>query len=109
MYTAGKRVSAADLDARVPLSLARWHQHIDICVPKRGERERWAERRDGQLLFGPEGSITTKAACDAAGGRFFPQLFGWMLHANVFAGDDLAAVWTDEGHGHGAPHEQHSP
>ena len=34
--------------------------------------------------FGLNGSITTKAECDAAGGRFFPQVFGWMVHVYPF-------------------------
>jgi hypothetical protein len=96
MYTAPKRASLDDLDARVPLSVARWHKHVDICVPPRGARERWAEKdADGRMRFGPAGSIATREACDAAGGRFIPELFGWMVHANVFAGDDLGSIFGD--------------
>lgn len=95
MYTAPKRFDLAQLDARVPLSVARWHRHVNWCVPKRGARERWLERRDGAPVFGPESPIATKAACRAAGGVFHEGLFGWMLHANVFA-EDPAAVWSDD-------------
>jgi hypothetical protein len=96
MYTAPRRFSYEKLDARVPLSIARWHKHINWCLPKRGETARWAERRDGEPVFGPESPVATKEACDAVGGRFVPTVFGWMLHANVFAGDDPAAIWGDE-------------
>lgn len=96
MYTASKRSSEKDLDARVPLSIAQWHQHVDICVPKRGGRERWQEKRDGQMLFGPAGAISTEAECKQAGGRFIPKLFGWMVHANVFAVADPIAAWNDD-------------
>jgi hypothetical protein len=48
--------------------------------------------------FGPKGSITTAEACEAAKGRFFPVLFGWMVHVNMFAGDDPAAIWGDSHH-----------
>lgn len=96
MYTASKRVTEDQLHERIPLSIAQWHQHVDICVPKRGARERWTETRNGQMLFGPAGAIATKAECDAADGRFIPQLFGWMVHANVNAGEDLAGVWHDD-------------
>lgn len=96
MYTASKRVTEDQLHERIPLSIAQWHQHVDICLPKRGDRERWTETRDGQMLFGPAGAIATEAECDAAGGRFIPQLFGWMVHANVNAGTDLASVWHDD-------------
>ena len=96
MYTASKRVTEDQLHERIPLSIAQWHQHVNICVPKRGDRERWTETRNGQMLFGPAGAIATKSECDAAGGRFIPQLFGWMVHANVNAGTDLASVWHDD-------------
>jgi hypothetical protein len=26
------------------------------------------------------GSISTQEACEAVGGKFIPQVFGWMLH-----------------------------
>lgn len=96
MYTAPKRLEEKDLDARVPLSIAQWHQHVDICVPKAGQRERWAEKRDGRMLFGPAGVISTEAECKRADGRFIPQLFGWMVHANVFTEHDPIAAWKDD-------------
>ena len=96
MYTAPRRFSYERLDSRVPLSIARWHKHVNWCLPRRGETSRWAERRDGAPVFGPESPIATKDACDAVGGRFVPTMFGWMLHANVFAGDDPATIWGDE-------------
>ena len=100
MYTAPRRATEAELDARVPLSIARWHEHVDICIPKPGDDARWRETRDGKPLFGPAGAIATKADCDAANGRWFQQLFGWMVHANVFASDDPAVIWGDH---HDAP------
>lgn len=97
MYTAPRRATEDDLNTRVPLSIARWHEHVDICIPKRGDAERWKEMKDGKMLFGPAGSITTEADCDAAGGRWLEHLFGWMVHANVFGSDDLGAIWGGEG------------
>jgi hypothetical protein len=96
MYTASKRTTEEELDARIPLSIAQWHQHINICVPKLRDRERWAEKRDGQMVFGPNGVVATQTECDKAGGRFLPKIFGWMVHANVYAGNDLASVWNDD-------------
>ena len=97
MYTAPKRVDAAKLDERIPLSIARWHQHVNWCIPKRGEEKRWLERFEGLPLFGPESPVDTRQECDRVGGRFIPTAFGWMVHANVFAGDDLATIY---GHDH---------
>ena len=92
MYTAPKRVSIDKLDARVPLSIARWHKHVNWCVPGRGQHARWFEQRDGHPVFGPQSPIATREACDEVGGRFFPSPLGWMVHVNAFA-QDAKAVW----------------
>ena len=96
MYTAPRRMRADRLDERVPLSIARWHKHVKWCLPKKSEAARWTERANGKPVFGPESPIATKAACDAVGGQFHENLFGWMLHANVFLGDDLATIFGHE-------------
>lgn len=99
MYTMPRRASLETLDARIPLSIAQWHRHVNWCLPPRGERERFGERRNGAPVFGPESPIATQAECDAVGGTFHPSLFGWMVHVNVFAGDDLHAIFADDDHG----------
>jgi len=81
MYTAPKNSNWNDLDQRIPLSIAEWHAHINLCMPppdKRGEA--WGQN----AKFGLAGSITTKDACEAAGGKFMPQIFGWMVHVYPF-------------------------
>src|SRR5579863_2608443 len=76
MYTDRKGATPDQLNERVPLSVARWHRHINFCIPPRGADMKTAD----WTRFGPNGSIATKEACDAAGGRFYPQVFGWMVH-----------------------------
>ena len=100
MYHAPKRLSLEKLDERVPLSIARWHAHTNFCVPKRRDRERWLERKDGKPVFGPPGGIATREQCDAVDGKFHEQVFGWMVHAMVFAGEDQGAIWGGEHEGH---------
>ena len=100
MYTAPKRFSLDKLDERIPLSVARWHKHVNWCVPGRGQEARWLERANGQPVFGPESPIATKPACDAVGGVFHPSLLGWMVHANVMTSTDPTAIWGDEHAGH---------
>ena len=111
MYTAPKRFSHEKLDERIPLSVARWHKHVNWCVPARGQRERWLERANGQPVFGPESPIATRKACDAVGGTFYESPLGWMVHANVMASNDPAAIWADEHAGHdmqaGMKHDMH--
>jgi hypothetical protein len=67
---------------------------------------RWTERQNGLPVFGPESPIATREACDAVGGKFFASPLGWMVHANVFAGDDLASIFGDD-HGAHAEHMDH--
>ncbi|HEY2461978.1 MAG TPA: hypothetical protein VGI16_14305 [Candidatus Acidoferrum sp.] len=75
MYTMPKSATEEQLNARVPLSVAMWHLHTNLCLPPR------AELRDADFTkFGLKGSITTREACDAANGRFQPVIFGWMVH-----------------------------
>ncbi len=107
MYVAPKRADVRDLDARVPTSLARWHAHVNVCVPRRGERERWKETEGGVMRFGPAGAITTREACDQAKGRFHEQLFGWMVHVNAFGGESLGGMFADEHLAHGARQHKH--
>ena len=74
MYTAPKWFSEDQLHARVPLSVAAWHAHVNICLPPQGAKAAdWTR-------FGFRGSIASEAACRDADGRWFPQLFGWMVH-----------------------------
>lgn len=91
MYTAPKDASWEELDERVPLGIARWHLHTNICVPRLAERERWLEVKDGLPVFGPASPIATREACDAVNGRFLPTVFNWMVHANVYEDD----VWGE--------------
>ena len=95
MYTAPKRYSYDRLDGRIPLGIAQWHQHVNWCLPPKGKLERWLDKVDGAPLFGPESPVATAAACDKAGGEFHPVLFNWMVHANVFLGDDPRVIWGD--------------
>ena len=96
MYTMPKRAGLDKLNERVPLAIAQWHKHVNWCLPKRGETARWMERQSGRPVFGPESPIATQAACDAVGGDFHVSLFGWMIHANVFEGEDLGKIFGDE-------------
>jgi hypothetical protein len=96
MYSAPRRMRTGRLDGRIPLSIARWHKHVNWCLPQEGEEQRWVERRDSLPLFGPESAIATRAECEKVGGRFHENLFGWMIHANVFLGDDLGTVFGHE-------------
>src|SRR5215831_10830596 len=118
MYSAPAYYTPDQLNDLVPLSVARWHEHVDICLPKGITltdllRDKiGADRTDlpGTLpvaanpqaldldhrvgfmadgRFGFEGKIHDLASCESAGGSFIPLAFGWMVHVYPFQGDDL--------------------
>lgn len=92
MYTAPKRFGEEQLDERIPLSVAQWHEHVNFCSAPAGRK--W-EGLGAHPQFGLRGSITTQEACDAAGGTFHPVVFNWMVHVYPFE-KDQAKVWSVE-------------
>jgi hypothetical protein len=97
MYTAPKRFTENDLDQRIPLSVAQWHEHVNYCAPPAGQK--------GDVLspnpkFGLRGSITTESECATAGGTFHPVVFNWMVHVYPLEKDE-AQIWSvDRQHQH---------
>jgi hypothetical protein len=89
MYTDRKRASEDDLNARVPLSVARWHKHTNLCLPPKGTPLEQVDLKQ----FGFRGSIATQEACEAAGGRWYPQIFNWMVHVYPYEADP-AKIWA---------------
>lgn len=84
--------SEADLEAITPLSLVRWHRHVNFCMPPAAEQERWTEKKSGQLVFGNFG-VSSEQDCRKAGGVFYRDLSGWMVHANVFSASTIGDIW----------------
>jgi hypothetical protein len=102
MYSASPLLTPEQLDELVPLGIARWHAHVNVCLPagvtlhdltqnRIGQPEAWAGKR-----FGFEGTIVDRNECKAAGGAFYPQAWGWMVHVYPFAGDDLAVAFAQD-------------
>jgi hypothetical protein len=92
MYTMPKRATEEQLNARVPLSVAMWHLHTNLCMPPRVQLG-----KADMTKFGLKGSIATEEACDAAGGRFHPVIFGWMVHVYPYE-DSLDQVFAMHHH-----------
>ena len=98
MYTAPKRLGEDQLDERVPLSVAQWHEHVNFCAPPPDHRK---DMLAPHPQFGLKGSIITQEACDAAGGTFHPVIFNWMVHVYPFE-KDQASIWSvNRQHGDG--------
>jgi hypothetical protein len=122
MYSAPAGTPEDELDRLVPLSVGRWHAHTDICLPKgltlndliRGNIGADREDTPGMLpasneyarkinhtfgfmsdgRFGFAGKITDPAQCEAAGGHFIKQAWGWMIHVYPFQSDDLKVAFS---------------
>lgn len=77
MYTAPAALTEDELDSRIPLSVAAWHQHVNVCLP---EGDPLRNLFGVGTKFGLDGSIYNEGECREAGGRFYPRLFGWMVH-----------------------------
>jgi len=92
MFTMPKRATEEQLNARVPLSMAMWHLHTNLCMPQKGQL-----RNADWTKFGLKGSIATQDACDAANGRFQPVIFGWMVHVYPYE-DSLDKVFAMHHH-----------
>ncbi len=94
MYTAPRAATFDQLNSRVPLGVATWHLHVNLCKPPQGTER---EMLQPNPQFGLAGSITTQAQCEAAGGQFFPVIYNWMVHVWPFE-TDPAKVWASEEH-----------
>ena len=116
MYSAPANYTPDQLDKIIPLGLTRWHAHTNICLPA-GITEndvmngritphlnaaavgmgRHTDPRFGYFAdqrFGFMGTISDQGECEAVGGNFHPQIFGWMVHVYPFAGtDDLKVAF----------------
>jgi len=80
MFVAPKGATEHELDAMVPLSVAHWHRHVDVCRGPKGE----ANPRYHHF--------ESPAACEKAGGRWRPAS-RYMLHVMTDSGDDIAAAF----------------
>ncbi len=88
VFTAPKSATESQLNDRVPLGVARWYEHVNLCAPPR----RAAPQAVGAKQFGLEGSIVSQDACAGAGGRWVPQVFGWMVAVFPFE-SSASAIW----------------
>ena len=89
MFTAPKKFTEDQLNDRVPLSVARWHKHVNFCMPPKGTPPSQVNHKE----FGLGGSISTEQACSVAGGRWFPEIFNWMVHVYPYESDPQK-IWA---------------
>jgi len=99
MFTTRPNALEDDLNARIPLSMAHWHKHINFCgAPADKVKEYFGDHPK----FGMFGSIHTKEACEAAHGTWLPYVFTWMIHVFPYENDlkDQFSMNDDIAHVH---------
>jgi hypothetical protein len=84
MFTVPPTASEDELNARIPLSVVRWHKHVKFCAAPADKVKEYFGKHP---KFGMFGSITTAEACKAEGGTFYPVMFTWMIHVFPFESD----------------------
>lgn len=77
MFTDSTSATEDELNQRVPLSVARWHEHMNFCAAPANKVK---DYHGNHPKFGMFGSIHTADACKAEGGTFMPVIFSWMIH-----------------------------
>jgi len=99
MYTASPDANEDELNQRIPLSVARWHRHVNFCV---APDDRANDYRAAHPKFGMFGSINTKEACEAERGIFHPYFFTWMVHVFPYENDfkEVFSMNDDVAHVH---------
>ena len=102
---------AKDLDALLPISMAHWHEHVNLCYPTRRALGDGPRKVDDAMVFWVKFyfSMTSEAECEDARGQFVPVEFGWMAHVYMFAGsDDPHEIWDADDLGN-MPMRMHQP
>ena len=84
MFTVPPTASEDELNARIPLSVVRWHKHVKFCAAPADKVKEYFGKKP---KFGMFGSITTAEACKVEGGTFYPVMFTWMIHVFPFEKD----------------------
>jgi hypothetical protein len=84
MFTVPPNATEDELNDRIPLSIVRWHKHINFCAAPASKVKEYLGKHP---KFGMFGSITTAEACQADGGTFYPVIFTWMIHVFPFEKD----------------------
>ncbi|MCU1239799.1 MAG: hypothetical protein JWO71_525 [Candidatus Acidoferrum typicum] len=99
MYTASPDATEDELNQRIPLSMVRWHRHINYCE---APEDRISDYQAAHPKFGMFGSINTEEACRAERGIFHAHIFTWMIHVFPYERDfkDVFSMNDDVAHVH---------
>jgi hypothetical protein len=80
MYATSASAAPERLDALLPISMAHWHEHVNLCYPGPAAARFMPKTVDASTVFWLKLflSATSATECENAGGRFVPvELVGW--------------------------------
>jgi hypothetical protein len=99
MYTTSPDATEDELNQRIPLSIARWHRHVNYCA---APEDRIKDYKAAHPKFGMFGSINTEEACTAERGTFHAHIFTWMIHIFPYEPDfkEVFSMNDDVAHVH---------
>jgi len=99
MYTTSPDATEDELNQRIPLSIARWHRHVNYCA---APEDRVRDYQAAHPKFGMFGSINTQEACTAERGIFHAHMFTWMIHIFPYEPDfkEVFSMNDDVAHVH---------
>jgi hypothetical protein len=99
MYTTNPDATEDELNQRLPLSVARWHRHINVCW---APEDRIMDYKAAHPKFGMFGFIKTQEVCTAERGIFYAYVFSWMIHIFPYETDfkDVFSMDDDVAHVH---------
>ena len=73
MFTAPKRFTPEQLNERVPLSVAEWHMHTNLCFPPRGQGQAALPSGNTPSRFGFRGTIRYRGRVYRRGRAVLPE------------------------------------
>jgi len=99
MYTTSPDATEDELNERIPLSIVRWHRHVNFCE---APEDRVKDYQAAHPKFGMFGSIKTEEECKAERGIFHPYIFTWMIHVFPYESSqkDIFSMNDDVPHVH---------
>lgn len=115
MYATNDSAAPERLDALLPISMAHWHEHVNLCYPgaiaARFLPQPQKVNATTVFLFKFFLSATSAKECELAGGQFvLVEGDGWMAHVYLFTGsDDPKLIWDADDLGNMDPHMRHPP
>jgi len=92
MYTAQKDASENELNERIPLSIAQWHAHVNLCLPPRDKRQE-AIPPTRNMVSGFDYN-RRRLLLPPAAGSFRRSSVGWCMYIRSSTSLRMCGPWS---------------